>query len=43
MMLTVQMMINSVEAEVRNGSSARRYHGNMTGAHKSDAVMGQAN
>src|SRR5437588_7775672 len=42
-MLTVQKMISSVEADTRNGSSARRYHGNTTGAHKSDAAMGQAN
>jgi hypothetical protein len=42
-MLTVQMMISSVEAEVRNGSSQRRYHGNTTGAHKRDAAMGHAN
>ena len=33
-MLTVQMMISSVEADVRNGSSQRRYHGNTAGAHK---------
>src|ERR1700683_4830644 len=43
MMLTVQMMIGSVEADVRNGSSPRRYHGNTTGAHKRDAAIGQAN
>jgi len=42
-MLTVQMMISSVEADVRNGSSQRRYHGNTAGAHKRDAAMGQAN
>src|SRR5690242_2413457 len=42
-MLTVQKMISSVEAEVRNGSSQRRYHGKTTGAHKRDAAMGQAN
>src|SRR5579864_5962903 len=42
-MLTVQMMISSVEADVRNGSSQRRYHGNTTGAHKRDAAIGQAN
>jgi len=36
-------MISSVEAEVRNGSSQRRYQGNTTGAHKRDAAMGQAN
>src|SRR6266404_1518194 len=42
-MLTLQMMISSVEADVRNGSSQRRYHGNTTGAHKRDAAIGQAN
>src|SRR6266481_5126083 len=42
-MLTVQRMISSVEADVRNGSSQRRYHGNTAGAHKRDAAMGQAN
>src|SRR5690242_11734619 len=42
-MLTVQTMISSVDADVRNGSSQRRYHGNTTGAHKSVAAMGQAN
>src|SRR5579863_5923266 len=42
-MLTVQIMISSVEADVRNGSSQRRYQGNTTGAHKRDAAMGQAN
>src|SRR5713101_4139239 len=41
--LTVQMMISSVEADVRNGRSQRRYHGNTTGAHKRHAAMGQAN
>src|SRR5713226_3406441 len=43
MMLTVQRMISSVEADVRNGSSQRRYQGNTTGAHKRDAAIGQAN
>src|SRR5215471_13140708 len=42
-MLTVQRMISRVEAEVRNGSSQSRYHGNTTGAHKRDAAIGQAN
>src|SRR5438445_12454047 len=42
-MLTVQMMISSVEADIRNGSSQRRYHGNTTGANKRQAAMGQAN
>src|SRR5713226_6653823 len=43
MMLTVQMMIGTVEADRRNGSSQSRYHGYTTGAHKSDAAIGQAN
>jgi len=42
-MLTVQMMINIVEADVRNGSSQRRYQGNTTGANNKDAAIGQAN
>src|SRR5579864_1165978 len=42
-MLTVQTMINSVEGDVRNGSSQSRYQGNTAGAHKSDAAIGQAN
>src|SRR5207245_6228279 len=42
-MLTVQMMISSVEADIRNGSSQRRYHGNTTGANKREAAMGQTN
>src|SRR5207247_5923832 len=41
-MLTVQMMISSVEPDIRNGSRQRRYHGNTTGAHKRDASIGQA-
>ena len=43
MMLTVQMMINRVEDDVRNGSSQRRYHGNTAGAHTRDAAIGHAN
>ena len=42
-MLTVQMMIGTVEADRKNGSSQRRNHGYTTGAHRSDAAMGQAN
>src|SRR5882762_6746847 len=42
-MLTVQTIIGSVEADLRNGSSQRRYHGNTAGAHKRDAAIGQAN
>src|ERR1700678_383814 len=42
-MLTVQMMIGTVDADRTKGSSHRRYHGYTTGAHKSDAAMGQAN
>jgi hypothetical protein len=41
-MLTVQMMITTVDTDVRNGSSERRYQGNTTGAHKRDAAIGQA-
>jgi hypothetical protein len=42
-MLTVQIVISRVEADLRNGSSQRRYQGNTTGAQKRDAAMGQAN
>src|SRR5579864_8401718 len=42
MMLTVQTMISRVEAEVRNGSSQRRYQGKTTGAHRREAAIGQA-
>src|ERR1700756_1376300 len=42
-MLTVQMMISRVEADVRNGKSQRRYQGNTTVAHKSDAAIGHTN
>ena len=42
-MLNVQMMIGSVEVERMNGRIHRRYHGYTTGAHKSDATIGQAN
>ena len=42
-MLTVQMMIGTVEVDRRNGTNHSRYHGYTTGAHKSDAAIGQAN
>src|SRR5579871_5296446 len=42
MMLTVQTMSNSVDADIRNGKSHRRYQGNTAGANKSDAAIGQA-
>jgi hypothetical protein len=42
-MLTVQTMISSVEADIKNGSSQRRYHGKTAGAHKRVAAMGHAN
>ena len=42
-MLTVQMMIGSVEIDAMNGSSQSRYQGYTTGAHRSDAAIGQAN
>src|SRR5579863_5163031 len=43
MMLTVQIIISTVDADVRNGSSQRRYQGNTAGAHRRVAAMGQAN
>src|SRR5258708_33370645 len=43
MMLTVQMMIGTVEGDRMNGSSHSRYHGYTTGAHRSDAAIGHAN
>src|SRR5260370_26582147 len=42
-MLTVQTTSGSVEADLRNGSSQRRYQGYTTGAHRSDVATGQAN
>src|SRR5260370_39878607 len=42
-MLKVQTMIGTVEVDFMNGSSHSRYHGYTTGAHKSDAAIGQAN
>ena len=42
-MLTVQMMMSRVDADVRNGSSESKYQGNTAGAHKRDAAIGQAN
>jgi hypothetical protein len=42
-MLTVQMMIGTVEAERTKGRSQRRYHGYTTGAQRSDAAIGHAN
>src|ERR1700751_2359363 len=42
-MLNVQMMIGSAEVDRMKGSSHSRYHGYTTGAHKSDAAIGQAN
>src|SRR5437763_1420565 len=42
-MNTVQTTIGSVDVDLRNGNSQRRYHGYTTGAHRSDAAMGQAN
>src|SRR5579862_530339 len=43
MMLTVQTMISSVDADIRNGSSQRRYQGNTAGAQRRAAAIGQAN
>src|ERR1700735_2384951 len=42
MIVTVQMMIGTVEADRRKGTSQSRYHGYMTGAHRSVAAMGHA-
>src|SRR4051812_28309076 len=42
-MLNVQTMIGSVEGDLRNGSNQSRYQGYTTGAHRSDAAIGQAN
>jgi len=42
-MLKVQIIIGTVEVDLMNGSSHSRYHGYTTGAHKSDAAIGQAN
>src|SRR5208282_1267661 len=42
-MLTVQMMIGTVDADRRNGSSQSRYQGYTTGPHISDAAIGHAN
>ena len=41
-MLKVQIMIGTVEVDLMNGSSHSMYHGYTTGAHKSDAAIGQA-
>ena len=41
-MLKVQIMIGTIEVDLMNGSSHSRYHGYTTGAHKSDAAIGQA-
>src|SRR5689334_7701735 len=41
-MQTVQNRIRSVEVDVRNGSSQRRYHGNTTGPQTREAAIGQA-
>jgi hypothetical protein len=37
------MMSGTVEADRTNGSSQSKYQGYTTGAHRSDAAMGQAN
>jgi hypothetical protein len=41
--LTVQIAMGNVEVDRRNGTSHRRYHGYTTGAHNSEAAIGQAN
>src|SRR5579863_10498678 len=43
MMLTVQMMMGTVETDRMNGSSQSRYQGYTTGAHRSDAAIDHAN
>ena len=40
--LSVQIMIGIIDAEWRNGTSQRRYHGYTTGAQASEAVIGHA-
>src|SRR6202041_130185 len=42
MMVTVQIMSGTVEADRTNGSNQSRYHGYTTGAHRSVAAMGHA-
>ena len=42
-MLKVQIIIGTVDVDLMNGSSHSKYHGYTTGAHKSDAAIGQAN
>src|SRR5581483_2550482 len=42
MIVTVQTVSGRVEVDRTNGSSQSRYQGYITGAHKSDADMGQA-
>src|SRR5215469_2451819 len=42
-MLAVQTIIGSAEGDRRNGRSQRRYQGNMAGAQKRVAAIGQAN
>ena len=41
-MLSVQIVIGSAEVDRMNGSTHSRYHGYTTGAHNSDAAIGQA-
>jgi hypothetical protein len=42
-MLTVQIMMSSVEGDMRNGTNQSKYQGNTTGAQMSVAAIGQAN
>src|SRR5215813_787952 len=42
-MLTVHMMMGSVDDDRRNGSVHSKYHGYTTGANSSDPAIGQAN
>src|SRR3954454_6473459 len=41
-MLSVHMVITSVDVDVRNGSSQSRYQGKTTGAHTRVAAIGHA-
>src|ERR1700723_2634062 len=42
-MLMVQIIRGTVATDRTNGSSHRRYQGETTGAHRSDAAIGHAN
>jgi len=42
-LLTDQTILSSVDADINNGNSHRKYHGNTAGANTRVAVIGQAN